>query len=135
MLGAGSTHSSTKNAVLINNPYLVNLCAFIFSMIATLLVVKLAQIKFFSKEAIVLSGVALGSLFTAATTLIQYFAQDYQVAAAVFWSFGDLGRVSYKEVFIMAVVTTLAFIYFTFTGGITMHLNPLMMLQSHWALM
>ncbi|GFR35422.1 FecCD family ABC transporter permease [Thermobrachium celere] len=112
LLDAGSTQSSTKDAVIINNPYIVSICAFVFSIFATFIVIKLAKLKFFSKEAIVLSGVALGSLFTAATTLIQYFAQDYQVAAAVFWTFGDLGRVSYKEVFIMATATLISYIYF-----------------------
>ncbi|WP_242947354.1 FecCD family ABC transporter permease [Caloramator proteoclasticus] len=112
LLDAGLTQSSTKDAIIINNPYLVSICAFVFSMIATLIVVKLAKLKFFSKEAIVLSGVSLGSLFTAATTLIQYFAQDYQVAAAVFWTFGDLGRVSYKEVLIMSATTLISYIYF-----------------------
>ncbi|MCX7884196.1 MAG: iron ABC transporter permease [Caloramator sp.] len=112
LLDAGSTQSSTKDAVIINNPYIVSVCAFIFSIFATLIVIKLAKLKFFSKEAIVLSGVALGSLFTAATTLIQYFAQDYQVAVAVFWTFGDLGRVSYKEVLIMAVATLISYTYF-----------------------
>lgn len=34
--------------------------------------------------------------------LIQYFAQDVQVAAVVFWTFGDLGRASWQEVGIMA---------------------------------
>ncbi|CDF57383.1 FecCD family ABC transporter permease [Thermobrachium celere] len=112
LLDAGSTQSSTKDAVIINNPYIVSICAFVFSIFATFIVIKLAKLKFFSKEAIVLSGVALGSLFTAATTLIQYFAQDYQVAAAVFWTFGDLGRVSYKEVLIMATATLISYIYF-----------------------
>ncbi|MCX7694793.1 MAG: iron ABC transporter permease [Caloramator sp.] len=112
LLDAGSTQSSTKDAVIINNPYIVNICAFVFSIFATFIVIKLAKLKFFSKEAIVLSGVALGSLFTAATTLIQYFAQDYQVAAAVFWTFGDLGRVSYKEVLIMATATLISYVYF-----------------------
>lgn len=112
LLGAGSVQSSSKDAVIINNPYLVSLSAFFFSMIATLLIIELAKLRVFSKEAIVLSGVALGSLFTAGTTLVQYFAQDFQVAAAVFWTFGDLGRTSWTEVLIIAVVTLVSFIYF-----------------------
>lgn len=112
LLGAGSVQSSSKDAVIINNPYLVSLSAFFFSMVATLLIIELAKLRVFSKEAIVLSGVALGSLFTAGTTLVQYFAQDFQVAAAVFWTFGDLGRTSWIEVLIIAVVTLFSFIYF-----------------------
>lgn len=112
LLGAGTIQSSSIDAVIINNPYIVSLSAFLFSMVATLLVIELAKLRVFSKEAIVLSGVALGSLFTAGTTLVQYFAQDFQVAAAVFWTFGDLGRTSWTEVLIIAVVTLASFIYF-----------------------
>ena len=43
---------------------------------------------------------------------MQYFAQDVQVAAMVFWTFGDLGRVSWREVGILAVLTVAALVYF-----------------------
>jgi iron complex transport system permease protein len=74
----------------------------------------LAKLRGFLPESIILAGVALGSLFTAGTTLIQYFADDVEVAAAVFWTFGDLGRISWKEVLIITMVISLAFIYFMF---------------------
>ena len=58
-----------------------------------------------------LSGVALSSLFSAGTILIQYFAQDFQIAAVVFWTSatwaGPLAR-SHN----LASVTTASFIYF-----------------------
>jgi iron complex transport system permease protein len=58
--------------------------------------------------------VALSSLFSAGIILIQYFAQDVQIAVAVFWTFGDLGRAAWSEVLIMACVSGLSFIYFIF---------------------
>lgn len=60
----------------------------------------------------VLSGVALGSLFSAATIIIQYFASDVQVAAIVFWTFGDIGRASWRDLEIMVLVIAVAFLYF-----------------------
>lgn len=113
-LGAGSIRSTTADAVVISNPYIVTTSAFICSLAAMMVVLMLAKSRGFSPESIVLAGVALGSLFTAGTTLIQYFADDVQVAAAVFWTFGDLGRVSWNEVIIMAVVIIIALIYFMF---------------------
>jgi len=113
-LGAGSTQSTGADAVIINNPYLVTASAFFWAMAATLVVLFLARFKGVSPEAMVLAGVALGSLFAAATTIIQYFAQDVQVAAIVFWTFGDLGRASWAEVKLMTLLTGLAVVYFMF---------------------
>ncbi len=114
ILGAGSIRSTASDAVIINNPYIVTISAFICSIVAMIVILALAKSRGFSSESIVLAGVALGSLFTAGTTLIQYFAEDVQVAAAVFWTFGDLGRVSWKEVIIMTIVVLLSLIYFMF---------------------
>jgi iron complex transport system permease protein len=112
--GAGAIHSNTHDAVFIGNPYAVTSSAFVFSMVAMTLILLLARLRGFSPESVVLAGVAFGSLFSAASTLVQYFAQDVQVAAMVFWTFGDLGRVAWQEVAILAVVITGAFVYFLF---------------------
>lgn len=102
---AGGTMRSSAESVVINNPYIVTLFAFIFSMAAMLAIISIAQLKGFSPEAIVLAGVAFSSLFSAGTTLIQFFAEDHQIAAMVFWTFGDLGRISWSELKILFIVT------------------------------
>ena len=112
--GAGTIHSNTHDAVFISNPYSVTIFAFAFSMLAMMLILMLARMRGFSPESVVLAGVAFGSLFSAGSTLVQYFAEDVQVAAMVFWTFGDLGRVSWKEVAILAVVIVIAFVVFQF---------------------
>lgn len=112
VLGAGAFHSSDGDTVSINNPYIVTLCAFLFSVGGVALILLLSSRRRFSPETVVLSGIALGSLFSAATTIIQYFAFDTQVAAAVFWTFGDLGRASYRENVIMFAATAVSFVYF-----------------------
>jgi len=111
-LGAGTLRSNTHDAVFIANPYTVTLSAFVFSMLAMTLILLLARLHGFSPESVVLAGVAFGSLFAAGSTLVQYFAQDVQVAAMVFWTFGDLGRVSWQEVAILAALTAAALVYF-----------------------
>lgn len=114
VFGAGSIQSSSADAVIINNPYTVTSSAFLWAMVGTLVILLLARLRGFSPEAMVLAGVAIGSLFSAGTILIQYFAQDVQVAAVVFWTFGDLGRASWKEVTIMAFLVILSIAYFMF---------------------
>ncbi|MFZ2098647.1 MAG: iron ABC transporter permease [Anaerolineales bacterium] len=110
--GAGTIHSNTHDAVFIANPYSVTLSAFVFSLVAMTLILLLARLRGFSPESVVLSGVAFGSLFTAGSTLVQYFAEDVQVATMVFWTFGDLGRVSWQEVAILSALISGAFVYF-----------------------
>ncbi len=114
VLGVGTIQNSSTDAVIINNPYLVTTSAFIWVMVATVTILILAKFRGVSPEAMVLAGIALGSLFTAGTTIIQYFTPDVQVAATIFWTFGDLGRASWKEVWIMAAVVVLVLIYFLF---------------------
>ena len=110
--GAGSIHSNTHDAVFIANPYSVTVSAFFFSITAMVVILMLARMRGFSPESVVLAGVAFGSLFSAGSTLVQYFAEDVQVAAMVFWTFGDLGRVSWLEVGILSLLTIAGLVYF-----------------------
>ncbi len=114
VFGAGRVGSTSLDAVAINNPYVVTTSAFIWAMVSAMVILMLARFRGFTPEAMVLSGVAISSVFSAGTMLIQYFAQDVQVAAAVFWTFGDLGRAVGNEVIIMTVVIGLSIIYFLF---------------------
>lgn len=112
--GAGAVRSSFSDSVTIDNPYLVTVTAFAFSFAAVLLILFLSKLRGFSVESIVLAGVALSSLFGAGTTLLQYFGDDVQVSAALFWTFGDLGRISWTEALILSVITVGALFYFLF---------------------
>ena len=114
VLNAGTILNTAGDAVAINNPYLVTICAFACSMAAMGIILGLAKMRGFSPQSIVLAGVALGSLFTAGTTIIQYFAPDIKIAAAIFWTFGDLGRASWTEVLILSVIVAISMVYFFF---------------------
>ncbi|WP_088227412.1 iron ABC transporter permease [Desulfosporosinus sp. FKB] len=112
--GAGSSSSTSGGELLINNPYIVTITAFVAAMLTTMIIIFLAQYKGVSPESMVLAGVALGSLFSASTMLLQYFTNDVNVAAVVFWTFGDIGRASWGELGIMTCIVLVALIFFLF---------------------
>lgn len=111
-MGAGSVQSTGADAVVINNPYLVTVAAFTGALSATLGILVLARYRGMSPEAMILAGIAFGSLFSAGTVMTQYFANDVQVASIVFWTFGDIGRASRQELAIMAAVVLPISAYF-----------------------
>jgi iron complex transport system permease protein len=104
ILNAGSLQSSSTDAVLLNNPYLVSGTAFLWSLAATALILLIARWRGATPEIMVLTGVIVGALFNAAITGLEYIANDVQLAAVVFWTFGDLGRASWRDFGILAVV-------------------------------
>jgi iron complex transport system permease protein len=112
VLGTGKVQSTVADAVTINNPYLTTIVAFFFCLLATGVILLISSIRGASPEVMVLAGVALSSLFTAGTAFLQYFADDTQLAAVVFWTFGDVGRVNWLELEIMTAVVLLAIIFF-----------------------
>ncbi len=112
VLGTGKMQSTVADAVIINNPYMTTIVAFLFCLLATGIILLISKIRGASPEVMVLAGVALSSLFTAGTMFLQYFADDTQLAAVVFWSFGDVGRISWPELEIMTGVVLLAVIFF-----------------------
>ena len=94
------------------NPYATSVMAFAFATLSVLLILGLCTVRSFSPNVVVLSGMAIGAVWTAATTILQFYATDVGLSAAVVWSFGDLGRASYAKDAIMAVVVLIGFVYF-----------------------
>ncbi|GAB5046483.1 FecCD family ABC transporter permease [Thermodesulfovibrio sp. TK110] len=111
-LGAGQTHSFGTEAVTVFKSYPVVISAFAGAILTVLLILFLSFLKNITPEAIILAGVALSSLFGSATMFLQYFASDFQVAATVFWTFGDIGKAGWLENRLMFIVFCLCFVYF-----------------------
>ena len=112
VLGGGSMQSAQADAVFIASPYVVALSAFLASLAALFLVMSLSKLRSFAPNVIILAGVAISALFGAATAFLQYFADSHHVAAAVFWTFGNLGRASWSELSLMGALFLGAFAYF-----------------------
>jgi iron complex transport system permease protein len=99
-------------ASLWHSYYTVTLFAFVGGVAATVFIIILARLKKMSAASVILAGVALSSLFVSATVLIQYFAQDVEVAAIVFWTFGDVGRGGWNQIWPVVLATTAATVWF-----------------------
>ena len=98
------------------NPYSTSLMAFIFSTFSIVLILGLCRLRSFRPGVVVLAGVAIGSVWTAATTILQFYATDVGLSAAVIWTFGDLGRATYKTDIIMAIVLVVGLTVFIITS-------------------
>lgn len=86
--------------------------AFLFSTLSILLILGLCTWKSFTPNVVVLSGMAIGSVWNAATTILQYYATDVGLSAAVVWNFGDLGRATYRTDGVMLLVIVIGIVYF-----------------------
>lgn len=107
-----STGNNLQNFDVGTNPYATSVLAFVFSTASILLILGLCTVRSFSPNVVVLSGMAIGSVWTAATTILQFYATDVGLSAAVVWSFGDLSRATYRTDGIMAVVVLAGLMFF-----------------------
>lgn len=113
-ISQGAAFGAAASIVLLDaEMYIVTILAFAGAISATLVILALSSLRKLSTESVVLSGVALSSLFTSGTILLQFLADDTQLAMVVFWTFGDIARASWGEIGLMSVVVLLisGFIY------------------------
>lgn len=107
------TGNNLNNIMASSNVYSTSLVAFIFAFVSVLITLGLCKFKSLSKETVILVGVAMGAIWTAFTSLLQFFATDVSLSAAVVWSFGDLSRATYKIDLIIAIILVLSYIFFS----------------------
>lgn len=81
--------------------------AFVFAALTAFAALGFARLRDSRPETLILGGVAIMFLFSAATSLLQYVATEYEVQAIVFWGFGNLGRVGWSELGMAAVMILL----------------------------
>jgi iron complex transport system permease protein len=108
-LGAGVGTTST---IIISNSFVVTLSAFFFCALSTAAILLLTVLTRISAQSMVLAGIAIGSLFSAGLTLLQYLADSVQLASIVSWTFGDLGRAGQHSLVISAAVMLPLFLLF-----------------------
>ena len=94
-----------------NDRFGIPMFAFLGSIAVALVILGLSKFRQISPEGIVLAGVAISSMFTGATTLIQYFADEVQLSTLVFWTFGDLGSTGGEDLGGMAIIVVILCVY------------------------
>ena len=107
-----STGNNPANYGTGANPYSTSLMAFGFSLLSILLILALCRLRAFSPGVVVLAGIAVGSVWTAATTVLQFYATDVGLSAAVIWNFGDLGRATYRTDLLMLAAVVCGLVFF-----------------------
>lgn len=107
-----TTGNNLSNLTAGANPYATGLMAFIFATGSVLLILGLCTVRSFTPNVVVLAGMAISAIWTAATTILQYYATDVGLSAAVVWSFGDLGRATYRTDTLMAIVVLVGLVFF-----------------------
>jgi iron complex transport system permease protein len=107
LVGAGAA----KGVATAMQTWLVALSAFAGALITVMAILLLSSLRRLTPASLILAGVAMSAFFGAATMFLQYFSTDSQLAATVFWTFGDLGRAGWRDIGLMtaALVPGLAF--------------------------
>ena len=100
------TDGNLGAALTVTSPAVVTVFAFVFGVASGAVILALSLVTRISSATMILSGIALGAMFTGGTAIIQYFADDIKVASIVYWTFGDLGRTGWTQ--IGAMVAALA---------------------------
>lgn len=104
VLNAGTMYAYSQRAVEPTNPYLMILSSFAFAMACSLFVVGISRIKGSTRGSMVLAGIALGSIFSAGLLSLQYFANQVQLTAIVYWQFGNLTIATWNDFIIMLLI-------------------------------
>lgn len=115
-LGISSASAFGANVALIvfvrlgvrTSSLLTSAVSFLTAMLCMLLVLGISSLKRADRTTVLLGGVALNALFGAMMTIVQFFANDVELASAVAWTFGDLGRIDYSEIRIITAVVVLS---------------------------
>ncbi|MCW4009843.1 MAG: iron ABC transporter permease [Candidatus Bathyarchaeota archaeon] len=84
--------------------------AFVFSLLAMFTVYGIARVRSINTETVILAGVAVGFLFSALLSLVQFVAPEYEaLRSVVFWLMGGLGSAKWQNILIILpiIVVTL----------------------------
>ncbi|MCL2359406.1 iron ABC transporter permease [Candidatus Bathycorpusculum sp.] len=91
--------------------YLVIGNAFVFCLLAMVIVYFVARIRGMGSESVILAGVAVGFLFSALLSLVQYISPERNaVQAIVFWLMGGLYTSSWQNILICLPIVAVTII-------------------------
>lgn len=78
--------------------------AFCFALLSSFLILGIAKFRDSTPETMVLAGIAIMFLFSALSSFCQYMGTVEQVHEIVFWFFGSLSKVGWKEIAVAAAM-------------------------------
>ena len=93
--------------------FLVSVNAFVFAMLASLVIYFLSSLRGVTVETVVLLGIAMVFLFSSLLALLQYVASEQALQQVVFWTLGSLVKATWPKIGIavgVLLVTTPLFV-------------------------
>nr|WP_303715426.1 iron ABC transporter permease [Methanoculleus marisnigri] len=103
-VAAGAGFGAALGILLTGNPWVVQVSAFVFGIVAVAVTYGIGRIYHNSSTLVlVLAGIIVGSLFSALLALTKYVADPYDtLPAIVFWLMGSLSAVSNADIIAVA---------------------------------
>jgi iron complex transport system permease protein len=102
--GFGAAIAIILGAGFVGGEYLVVGNAFIFALLCSFVILGLSSRRGATPETMILAGIAMMYLFSACTTLLQYFADPDAVKEVVFWMVGSLGKATWSKLYTISIV-------------------------------
>ncbi len=101
-VSSGAGFGAALAIILFSSTFSIYLSAFLFSMLAVFVSVRVGKIKSQSTTILlVLGGVIVSSIFSSMISLLKYVADPYnELPSIVFWMMGSLSNASYREIMI-----------------------------------
>ncbi|MBU0764703.1 MAG: iron ABC transporter permease [Bacteroidetes bacterium] len=84
--------------------------AFVFAVLAALLVYGIASIRGARPETLILAGIAIMYLFSALTSLLQYIADTNRLQEVIHWLFGSLSEAGWGNIPVITIILIAGFI-------------------------
>jgi iron complex transport system permease protein len=86
--------------------------AFVFAMLAAMIIFAFSMMRGVTAETMVLLGIALVFMFQAMLALLQHIASEQALQQVVFWSLGSLSKASWPKLGLTALVVALTTPFF-----------------------
>jgi ABC-type Fe3+-siderophore transport system, permease component len=102
--GFGASLAIILGAGILSKNYLIITNAFVFALLSSFIIYSISKYKGTSSATMILAGIALMYLFSAMTSVLQYFGEAEAVKETVFWMFGGLGRSSWTDISFVFIV-------------------------------
>jgi iron complex transport system permease protein len=93
----GAAFGAALSLVVVGRRFPAHLAAFVFALLAVLLVLVIAGKGASQIISILLSGIIVSALFQALLSLVEFFANPYALQSLIFWLMGSLNRATWKD--------------------------------------
>jgi iron complex transport system permease protein len=93
----GAAFGAALSLVFLGRSFPPQAAAFVFALVAVLLVVGIAGRSASQVVTVLLSGVIVSALFQALLSMVEVFANPYALQSLVFWLMGSLGQATWGD--------------------------------------